>query len=209
MNIDSSSFTVVCQHATQVPSNLPALIGWIVGFITAIFAEPIRNFLFKPKLELSFGTNQDFITDTPVQISGGNYQAKYVRVKVVNVKRRLAKGCRAFLVNFEMKDKNGNFQRTDYCDSLQLAWSCQNPGNDAIDLPFEVNQFIDIFRATAKSNSFEPCLVPIPFRYSKLFQQNGVYRFTIQVAGEGLDSQKIVLILDWRGEMNEFTVQAG
>ena len=129
---------------TEVPlsiSTVNLLIGLLGGFFIAVFAEPFRQWILKPVLKPEFKKDlPDFVTFTPMT----HGQAYYIRVKVNNIKlvaRTVAKGCKAYLVNIEKKQPNGEFGSTIYCDSIQLAWS--NRGNnryDGFDLSKGVNQ---------------------------------------------------------------------
>src|SRR5262245_40348028 len=119
------------------PLVAPAL-GFLGGFFTAIFAEPLRRWIYAPRLEPSFGTSQQFLTKTPEIAGNSQYESLYVRIKVINVRRALAKACRAYLVNVERKGPSG-FEPTEYCESLQLAWASQESRSfDAFDLPRDV-----------------------------------------------------------------------
>jgi hypothetical protein len=101
---------------------LSSLLGFIGGFLTALFAEPLRQWLYRPRLSLSFGSSGDFITKTPEVAGASKYEACYIRLKVVNLSSRLAKACRAYLVGIE-KQVDGAFRPEVYCDSIQLAWA--------------------------------------------------------------------------------------
>src|SRR5438477_10723536 len=77
-----------------------SMLAWTVGFLTAIYAEPLRHAIFRPKLKLDFGHGLEFKTLTPEQASyvdvvnvTSNHEAEYVRIKVRNIKRAIAKNC--------------------------------------------------------------------------------------------------------------------
>ncbi|MCK4822519.1 hypothetical protein KA005_42535, partial [bacterium] len=74
--------------------------------------------------------------------------AHYVRIRITNVGRQIAKQCRAYLVNVEKwVESNNDFEPTVYCDSLQLPWSARGSTEEAyrpIDLSRDIKQFVDI-----------------------------------------------------------------
>ena len=77
---------------------LSLLIGGAIGFVSAVLApivvEPLKYCVFGPKLKVEFiEGDRGFITDTK---ENGVTDAHYVRVKVLNTGRQIAKQCRAY-----------------------------------------------------------------------------------------------------------------
>jgi len=183
------------------------LLSFLAGFLSAIFAEPIRQWLFRPKIELRFGSGMDFKTPTPATSGNLILQWYVVRVKVKTKTRRLAKSCRAFLMNIEKMNSQGEFERTIYSDSLQLHWSVREPDDyTSLDLPYQVSQYVDVFFTQQNSRSFLPCFRFFPLRYQGLFEEQGTFRFTVQVAGDGIRPDSIRLVLEWKGKWDDFNV---
>lgn len=208
------------------PNLTTALLAFITAFVTALFAEPLRKFFFKPNLELDFKNNQDFKTLTPTQ---SDSKAYYIRVCVRNKSWYPALGCRAHLVSIERKNVKGEFERTDFVDTLRLAWSCQ-PENESyrpIDIPQNVNQFFDVvvtypsFMKQRGTETFEEMLSGdfksnfklltqiTPLRYKELENQVGEYRYTIWVTADGVKPISIKLIFKWTNNWQKFEVSKG
>jgi hypothetical protein len=184
-------------------SALTPLVSFVLGFITAVFAEPVRQRFFRPELELSFSGREDTITKTATV---GGSQAVYVRVQVQNKKPKLARACRAYLVNVETKSTTGGFEPTAYVDSIQLAWSCQVLGHerDPIDIPNGVSQYIDVVATSNISSHFAIQIAPLPVRYNVLQSPNAqTYRYTIQVAGDGAEPKTLKLVFVWKGKWDD------
>ncbi len=213
-------------------SVLPQVVSFLTGFFTAIFAEPIRQFLFKPNLELSFDNTDDFVSLTPEKASLENktieFKAYYIKIRVTNTKNIAAKDCKAYLVNIEKLDSVGNFKPTIYCDSIPLAWSCQNIGEqyNGININKGVNQFADVVTTrhlvstaevmyptmvnqSADSDILYPQIKLTPFRYEGIFKEKGTFRFTVQVTSANADPKTIKLILGWNGVWDKFSVRKG
>jgi len=185
------------------------MLGFISGFLTAVFAEPLRQWLYRPKLTLSFGSTSDFITRTPEVGGNSQHEAFYIRIKVVNSRSRLAKACRAYLVGVEKQGADGVFQPTIYCDSIQLAWAVKgDQAYGAVDLPRDVVQFVDVVSTRSISTDFKPEIRPVPMRYIGLFQERGVFRFRVQVSGDGVRPAIRHVILHWDGIWDKFRVIA-
>lgn len=215
---------------SKFAASLLSIMPYIVGFISALLVEPIRKKLFRPRLELEFKNNRDFKTLTPEHTIMGESKAIFVRVRVKNKSWYTAFGCRAYLVNIERKNNVGFFERTEFVDSLRLAWSCQ-PRDDSyrsVDMPKNVNQFIDVFstrpefRSRMGGASFEQTLVPenftstfslntqlMPIRYKKLTEEEGQYRYTIVVTADGVEPKVIRIIFKWNKDWETFEVKKG
>lgn len=207
-NISQDENSMTDSQSTPISTVFSHLAIFFSGFLIAVLAEPLRHFLFKPKLELEFKKEQDFITKTPMTSGRDSY---YIRVKVTNKKRNVARGCRAYLINIEKENNGRKFEQTSFCDSIPLAWSNQKLGEqyNGINLSKGVNQFVDIiatFPHTEFLDYFEPQLKVRPLRYEPLFREIGVFRFTIQVATENADPKIIKLIFKWHGKWSDFEV---
>lgn len=190
------------------------LVGGAIGFfsslLTQIIIEPIKNRIYGPKLEVRFiDGDKAFVTDTK---ENGVTEAHYVRLRVVNTGRQIAKQCRAYLVNVEKWNTSaGNFEPTIYCDSLQLAWSAQANVQEAyrpLDMAKEIRQFIDVASTRESENDYRIMTKPHLFRYEPLFKEQGRFRYTVQVSGDNVKPTSAKLIFDWRGHWHNFAVSA-
>jgi hypothetical protein len=96
------------------------LIGGAIGFASAVFAEPLRRWLFSPSLTPEFGEGADFRAQSPERAYGrveaesnavveSSHVAEYPRVRVTNTARTSAKGCRAYLASVDRQDRAGQF----------------------------------------------------------------------------------------------------
>ncbi len=211
---------------------LPQSVPFLAGFFTAIFAEPIRKAFFKPNLKLDFINNGDYVASTPERITYNNksteIKAYYIRIKATNTRRIAAKDCKAYLAKIEKRDKDGYFKPTIYCDSIPLAWSCQNDGEQysGIDINKGVNQYADVITTRhlvspaevmypglksghPEPDNIYPQIKLLPLRYEKIFKEQGMFRYTIQITSANADPKTISLILDWKGVWDQFEVRAG
>jgi hypothetical protein len=198
-----------------------SLVGWVVGFFSAVLAEPVRQGLFGPKLKLEFGNGQEFKTRTPEDATfrevtwvTSHHEAFYIRIKATNERRAIAKGCRAFLVAIEKMDEDSAFKPTIYCDSIPLTLSCQDEDQryTPLDLPNGVSQFVDVV-STRNLSGMSPCFRPeiqvTPQRYVDLFQEHGTFRFTVQVSGENVKPVSIRVAFRWQGIWDDCTAYSG
>jgi hypothetical protein len=195
-------------------SKFDLLSQWITPFLSGAFvvvlAEIVRHRLFKPNLRIVFKEiSAAYIARTKETYEAGKTrEAYYVRVKVTNKSRILARKCRAYLINIEKRDNGRKFDPTVYRDSIQLAWSCQPPDYryKGIDIPKGVNQFLDVVVTRQGLNEFDPQIIVKPYRYLDLFRETGEFRLTIQVYAAGADPATLKLIFRWEGQWDKFTV---
>ena len=209
--IINATSTIIKNITSDISGILNSIVSFFAGALVTIFAEPIRKRIFSPELALDYKKDsKDYVTRTNFQ--DGKFDI-YVRAKVINKKKHLAKDCRAFLINIEKED-NGNFVQTVYADSLQLAWSCQidQMRYSAICLSYGVNLYFDIFRTTStdppNAASFHPLANALPLRYNdeNLFFLPGKYRLTIQVTSSNANPIKMCLILQWKCDCQDFII---
>lgn len=197
---------------------LSTAVGGVVGFGAAVFAPPVREWLYRPQLELAFGDGSAFRARTPEllvpkdggPIPRGPREADYIRIRVRNIKPAIAKNCRAYLVDIEKADSNGNFNSTIYSDSLPLAWS--NRGDQAyrgMDLPKGVAHFVDIVSTRTSAQSFRLETDPVPYRYVNLLHERGKFRLTVQVSGEDVRPVYIKVIFVWSGVWDKYEAHLG
>jgi hypothetical protein len=119
----------------------------------------------------------------------------------------LAKDCRAFLVQIEKKDDDGNFYQI-FQDSIQAQWACRSgQGFSSIDLPTGINQFVDVISTMKGVNRIIPKIEMLPFRYENIFSENGMFRYTVQVSGQEVEPKFIRFLFRWRGQWDDFKVE--
>jgi hypothetical protein len=92
---------------------ISTIIGGLISFFAAVFAESLRQLIYRPKVRLEFGNTSDYRARTPAQDDrpgrppNSVCEAYYIRVKATNTKPALANKCRAYLVAVEKADETG------------------------------------------------------------------------------------------------------
>lgn len=202
--------------SVDLNSLLQIFIGAVVGFVSAIFAEPVKHWLCQSRLEVAFGEGSEYKARTPEQMrqpdpqgSGKEiisfHNAEYIRIKVTNRSSSIAKNCCAFLVGVQKKNPKGKFEPTIYCDSIPLVWSCREDClYGPIDLPKDVVHFIDLVTVRSISGEYRLGIKTIPFRYAHLLRENGTYRFKVQVSGENVKPKFISVDFSWNGVWDQY-----
>lgn len=195
----TDSVTTVTSLSTLWTS-IVASGGVIIGFLFAKLYDLVSQKLTEPKLEVEFDEN---IPGCIAHTAPNNeLSVRFIRMRVTNRGKRVAtaRGCVAYLTNVEWQNENGEFEPTDYCESIRLAWSCQGLRPErfgSMDIPRGVNQYIDIVAFREKHANFEPQLEVTPIRYLVLFQTIGTKLFTVHVHAENASPVKCKLIFTW------------
>lgn len=209
----------IIQTVTREFWNLSAFAGLYIAIISGaiggalafVGGDYLLRWLHKPSLLLEFRDNKDCKSPTPMNKDDVETEGYYIRIKVTNENRHIAKDCRAYLINFERKDENNGFVRTEYCDSIPLGWSCRDKKDRfrGIDIPRGINQYVDVIATVKDSSVYIPQIMVPPYRYSKLFEKKGIFQFTIQVTADDANPKTIKLILNWKGDWDNFDVYPG
>ena len=182
------------------------VLTFVAGAVTAVCAEPLRRWIFRPTLKLEFANTEHFVTKTPERINSQVFNACYVRVRATNTSYFLAKDCLAFLIKIEKQIQPGRWEPTEYCESQQLRWSASLDGYGAVDLPHDVSQFVDVVSTIESEASFRPHISVPLYRHDRLFASPGTYRFSILVTGDNVKRDIIRLSFKWNGQWDKIDV---
>jgi hypothetical protein len=191
---------------------LSNLLSFFAGFLVAVFAEPIRKWLFRAKLSLEFTGKPACITTTYAADSNGKKVADVhtIRIRVTNERKIVASGCRGYLINLEKQNHNGEFIQTNYCDSIPLSWSYlpDKESFEGVSIPKGIYQYLNLIGTDSRSKNFIPHIMVRPFRYTNLFNEMGTFRFTARLTAANVPPQTIKLVLKWKGNWDDFEVYA-
>ena len=105
---------------------IPVIVGWLLGWLTPVISERITLWIRGPKLQLDFTNTEDCLTITPeeFQVTPSSFEKRdvfFARIRVTNLKPRIATKCQAWLISVEADDGQGNFKPTVFKDSIPLT----------------------------------------------------------------------------------------
>jgi hypothetical protein len=173
------------------------------GFLSGIFANDIRNWLFGPRLVIDL-TEQGSRIVTP--FSDGT-RGIYLRARVRNTGFLVAKSCRAFLTKIEKENDKGQFVNTIYAESCQLAWASQGDGSRSLDIPSGIEQYIDVVHSNdLHEPMFRVVTMPYLLMYQDVIDSAGTYRLEILVSGDGFTPKRYMILVSHSGKWDEVTV---
>lgn len=190
---------------------IQSLVGGLVGFGSAVCAEPCRAWIFRSRLDLKFDPNAGCLIETfekreagidPTGIIVLGEDAKYVRLSIRNTRWQLARGVRVFLHAIDGQNYSGEFRRTEYADILQLGWSGRTDDRfSAIDLPRGVTAFVDLVSSRrSKPYSMRPEVSSWPARWGDLIMRKGVYRFEVIATADNARPARSAIVLSWNAQ---------
>lgn len=141
-------------------------LGALLGVLGNVLTEWLKRTWFSGKIETFFNNdlNVDFVARVS-QDGSGQISSVWVRVLVKNIKKKaVARRCRAYLTDMNWRTKAGKERQMPVGDSLPLIWSNNSDETAAIDIPFGVNQFVDIIAVYAGlSSEAKPQTTPNKF----------------------------------------------
>lgn len=180
---------------------LTTVLTFLMGFVTAVFAEPIRKRLEKTKISIAFDPAIDIIR-TP---DGPNSEAIYLRMKVTNEgSERYVKQIRCYLIMIERFGKDEKYWSKVFDVPLSLAWSYLGHV-DSIDLPPTMWAYFDVLKFDDQKNCIEPATIKKPLLWQTDLSSHGEYKFTYYLAGENVKQmRKGYLHLKWNGQWDKF-----
>jgi len=196
--------------------------GWFLGMVSAILVESVRRRLFRPVLTTEHTKRAGFVVLTTLKgVTVEKYDAKYLRVRVRNLARTTAKGCRAYLTEIERWEGDEFVKADFYRDTLRLRWAYEGEEGDlheGIDIPKGVLIHFDVLStrraATAAGASEDDRFIQVAnhaLRYDRDRLMNKLeyeqkYRFRILVVADDADPQSIDLVVVMGRTWKDFEV---
>lgn len=155
-----------------------------------------------PTLELDFLPDGGGVVTTPEKLKTkdgatvAEWEAVYVRVRVVASSPKGAQRCTAHLVSVQKMGRGDSFVATHFTDPIQLVWSGR--GLCALDIPYRVPMHVDLLTAKSTDNVLT-FAAPWPLTLREFFSDKTTYRFEIVVSADGL-SRSIIVDVHWQGD---------
>jgi hypothetical protein len=202
----------------QNAGDAPVIFGfssWILGILLALLFFSIwmlevawryRQDMI-PNINLSFDKNGMGIVlalhqirqtgPTPETIQEAEWRASYVRIRVDALSKSTVKGCTAYITALEKRPKGTTaFTPVPIPQSISLR-------DQQFDIIPAVPHLIDFLRSGEWDNKvFPTCAWPLILR--DVFNDEGTYRFTFIVNGDGL-SKTMQMDVTWQGRWDSIT----
>lgn len=184
-------------------------ITFVLGFCTAVFAEPLRRWFFRSVVSLKFdpriGFGRRCVSLTTTTQPG--VMAKYIRVLVMCSSRIgiTANRCKPFLTTIEKFDASLGGYRELHHDPIPLNWAYI--GDQPLDIHPEMEFYFDVLEVNSAENVLRPQTTISPETWTQLLSETGRYRFSVVLSGENIkptppDRQ---IEFEWRGSFDSLT----
>lgn len=186
---------------TSTEPRITARVNDIKYFDLRVTSRDIKQ-KWPPLDAETFDLSLHFIDDVVPMVDAKTgqklFDSKYVHV-CVKPKKNI-ENCTAHLTSLLKRDDEGNFNETEFRETLQLPWS-HGHGKQDKQLVLNVDSYVDIVQTISTSNK----LILVdgqPTKMANTFDEHTTYRFKIQVNG-GNTSKSIEIDVIWTGKWDE------
>jgi hypothetical protein len=167
---------------------VPSIIGWIKDRYT----RPILNLTFESK-------DDAYLVESTYMAGEMERTSKFVRVRLTNKGRDVARECRVFLT--EVREVDGQqLHPTSFYDSKSLPWAGFPKNYSARPIPAGINAYIDVLRVSKGDPKWD-------FRVKTMFASQrpietykGILRLKITATADNAEPVSITLDVTFRGD---------
>jgi len=155
--------------------------GAILGGLLNGAYQHLLDWLNRPVLHIDYAGSDANLVSAEYKKGDINVAEIYVRARVTNTGRTIAKGCRVFLVALKEVHASGT-TATSWHDSTSLAWA----GHDFIprNVPRDVRFYVDVLKISKHSPGWSFPVERFFASQANLKTYRGRYRFGLMVTGE-------------------------
>jgi hypothetical protein len=178
-------------------------IGGVIGGLVTGFYSHARAWLTRPRLSVDYANDSGHFVDfDAVNREGKNISAVYVRVRVLNEGRRVARGCRVFLTGLEEVHPSGTTTSTNLHEALVLGWP--NRDFEPRDIPRGISFFADLVMVSKHHEGWGFCVKESYANHKRLSEYRGTYRFHVLVAADDADPAQCRVDATYDGDWHNF-----
>lgn len=188
-------------------------VAWIAacsaiggGLLSGAY-QHLRDYWNRPVLEIDFGGDDSYIVETTEHSSDGRDASYlYIRVRVRNTGRQVAKGCRVFLARLEEVHPSGQTTRTAFHDSRQLAWAGLR--FVPVDLPRGLEFYADVLRVSKDAPGWDISVHHLFASERSLKGYKGTYRFHLVATCDNSEPARCVVDVSYAGDWHNLRAVA-
>lgn len=184
---------MICEVTKSV---VGVIIGWLLGLLTPFLAHTLLLRFRGPKL-VYMCRHEETDTDIP------GVRQLYVNIQVKNVKPRIARQCRGYLLKIE-EMQGDKTTKTIFERCMQCIWEFDN-GRDHFDIPRGANPCFNVVRYQDGTEGFSPRIRSCGGKELSLgpdadrFKKNGKHRFSGMVTADELEPVPFAFDAEWTG----------
>ena len=170
-----------------VAASIGATAAIAGALITGIF-DWFRQIISRPRLKLDYLDEKGNRTEAIYPDKDFEIHELFVRVRLRNVGRRPAKGCRLFLIGLQ-EVKDGNVRSTSFYDSMELSWASYPEDFNPRDIPNGVENYANIASVTKNKSGWVFHIRQIFSSHKDLMNYKGTYRFKLLATADNADPE--------------------
>jgi hypothetical protein len=183
---------------------LSTIISAITGLFSGLLGRLLEEWRYRPRLVVDFSWETEGFRREWTRSEGGTQITDiYVRARVRNEGRRVAKKCRPYLVKVEEVLPSG-LNPTKMVESRVLGWP--RGDYDPRDIPKGIDQFFDVV-VVVKDNNQPGWLFKTREPSPELAGYKGTYRLTVLVAGDDVEPDGRKIDVTYNGEWEHLRAQ--
>lgn len=166
----------------------------ILVAIAVIYRDIIRDWYFKPKLEITFSLEKPISRETLLK---NDKKGFWPRLRIVNTGRSVARRCEGILAEVTKPDGSSD----DRYDPLTLRWAIapEDKGLEPLDIARGRQVDLNIF-TTIENTSFAPFATYADPRGIPLFLEPGDYWLRIIIYGDNFKPVERGYAVHWDGK---------
>jgi hypothetical protein len=183
------------------------LTGIVSSFAGGVISSACARYLderwFGPKLSIHADNGPEYKVERPYNQADEDSSNIYIRVKVTNDSKRIAKQCTAWLADVQ-EVRNGQAHKTSsYHDSKQLPWAGSK--REPIDIPYGTAHYVDVV-VFSKHEPGWRFPVKLFASQQELTRYKGTYRLTVLVTSDGAKPVSRQIDVTYHGDWNTLRI---
>jgi len=170
--------------------------GLVAGLLSGAY-QHWRDWQERPRLALDFEA-----TDGPnlVRINGKDGQVdRYVRVRIRNVGKHVAKESIVYLTSIEEVHDSGTTP-TAFQEAMQLSWPLNEYGHR--NLPNSGDLYVDLVKIHSRAPGWHFGFKQLHANHDGLKSHSGTYRFHLVATAENAESKTLVVNVKYEQAVN-------
>lgn len=186
----------------SIGSAIVALTAAVIAFCS----EPIRRWWNRTSISLVLEKPEKEWRAWFGCVYWPGHKNAWVRLRVVNRTKRLAKSCQPFLTHVAKMGSNRQWWVI-HSDMLPLQWAFRHDER-AIDIPGELESFCDVLLTQEGVPHFHPSTTAkmMDGNWERLLNEPGDYRLTVTIGGDNMAPHSVCLYVRWTGKWNDFEI---
>jgi hypothetical protein len=170
------------------------------GLLTGAY-EHFRDWLARPQLTIDYVDDSSCNVTSSYEEEGKEVTGIYVRARVRNVGKRIARKCRVFLIGID-EVQHGGTTKTAFHDSMPLCW----PIRDFLprDIPRGINSYINIVYVMKHRSGWNFGVESLLGSHTSLTTYRGTYQLTLLATADNADPFQFVINVIYDQDWHSF-----